>query len=515
MSASSALIVSLDGVTAGWGRPVLEDVSWRLRAGELWAIVGPNASGKSSLLSVLRGRIPVTGGTLRYGPHARGRAVAGDPEGQMLSVSFAAQADLLERSAGYAQSRWHGGQDEAVRRGSDVLGPVLDAPECRRIVDALALGPLLDRRVTELSNGERRKLVLARAAGRHPAILALDNPLNGLDASARDSVREAVEALHREETTLLMVTSRADEIPGTVTHVLLLDDGRVVMSGLKEAVLGDDRFAALMRPEPRTRGSASRSTVARRSGSGADAPAVVELHDAELTYGTSDVLRGVSWTVRRGERWVVVGPNGAGKSALLSLILADNPQAYANDVSLFGRRRGSGDTIWDIRRRIGSVSPEMHLYQELDHRVLDVIGSGMLDPVGARRDLTGQERRAVEACMCALDLERCRDRRLRDLSEGELQATLLARALAKGAELLVLDEPCQGLDASRRARFLELLEHRLHAGDTTLIYVTHDLDEVPASVTHGLLLRRGRSALQGPAEEVLGAYRADLAGHAG
>jgi molybdate transport system ATP-binding protein len=214
----------------------------------------------------------------------------------------------------------------------------------------------------------------------------------------------------------------------------------------------------------------------------------------------------MSWTVRRGERWVVLGPNGAGKSALLSLILADNPQAYANDVSLFGRRRGSGDTIWEIRRRIGCVSPEMHLYEELDHHVLDVIGSAFLDPIGSRRQLSANEARATEHWMVALDLEHCGDRRLRALSEGERQTALLGRALAKGSELLVLDEPCQGLDAGRTALFLDLLERELRSTDTTLIYVTHDLDEVPSLVTHGLILRHGQSVLQGPAEDVLRAY---------
>jgi molybdate transport system ATP-binding protein len=138
--------------------------------------------------------------------------------------------------------------------------------------------------------------------------------------------------------------------------------------------------------------------------------------------------------------------------------------------------------------------------------VLDVIASGFLDLGGSRRRLTAAELRAAEEWVVAIDLERCRDRRLRELSEGERQLALLGRALAKGPELLVLDEPCQGLDASRRAHFLELLDRELVASDTTLIYVTHDLAEVPSIVSHGLLLRHGRSVLEGSAEEVLGAY---------
>jgi molybdate transport system ATP-binding protein len=500
------MIVSLDCVTAGRPHPVLHDASWRLGEGELWAVVGPNGAGKSSLLGVLRGQVPVLRGDLHYGRHALGRALAADPVGQLLSVSFGAQSALLHGAAGYSQSRWHAGQDEAVARGRDLLGPAWEVAECRRIVDALGLAAILDRRLTELSNGERRKLLLARSAGRRPAILALDNPFNGLDGPARGFVADALEQLHDEGMMLLVTTSREDEIPAAVTHVLLLDRGRVVTSGPKEAVLADQPFAQVMRADPPTRRPSARPATPPGPKQPAGGAPVVELRGVDLAYGGTAVLRGVSWTVRRGERWVVVGPNGAGKSALLSLILADNPQAYANDVSLFGRRRGSGDTIWEIRRRIGCVSPEMNLYEELDRSVHDVIGSGFVDPVGSRRSLTGSELRAAEEWVDALDLEHCRDRRLRELSEGERQMALLGRALAKAPELLVLDEPCQGLDADRRARFLDLLERELRATIATLIYVTHDLDEVPSLATHGLLLRQGRSVVQGSASDVLRAY---------
>jgi molybdate transport system ATP-binding protein len=469
-------------------------------------VVGPNGAGKSSLLAVLRGQLPTTRGELRYASHARGRALAADPIGQVLSVSFGEQSAFLKRAAGYAQSRWHAGQDDAVARGRDVLGPGLDIDECRRIADSLALAPILDRRVTELSNGERRKLLLARAAGKRPAILALDNPFNGLDGPARTALSEAVERLHQEGMTLLVLTSREDQIPAAVTHVLLLDRGRVVTQGPKEAVQADERFARLVRPGPRTVGPRSSPADTRSQNAAAERAPVVELRDIGLTYAKTAVLRGLSWTVRRGERWIVLGPNGAGKSALLSLILADNPQAYANDVSLFGRRRGSGDTIWEIRRRIGSVSPEMHLYEELEDTALDVIASGWRDPAEPHRRLTARELRAAEEWLVALGLEHARDRRLRELSEGERQTVLLGRALAKRPELLVLDEPCQGLDPMRRALFLDVLGRTLRTSDTTLIYVTHDLEEVPSVVSHGLLLRHGRSVLEGSAAEVLEAH---------
>ncbi|HET9949240.1 MAG TPA: ATP-binding cassette domain-containing protein [Longimicrobiales bacterium] len=497
----SSTLFALEHVTAGRVHAVLQDVSWRAREGELWAIVGPNGAGKSSLLALLRQRLPLLGGRLRYGPHARGRAIAADPTRQILLVSLRAQSAVLRGAAGYAQSRWHAGQDDAVARAVDLLGPASDAVRVRRFVDALGLDGVLHRRVTELSNGERRKLLLARAAARGPAVLALDNPFSGLDGRARRSLAEALAELHRGGMTVLVSTCRDDEIPDAATHVLALHEGRAVTAGDRETVLADERFARLVGPRLGPVGRVPEPNGARPRSAPARATPVAELRGVHLTYGSGRVLRGVDWTVRSGERWVVLGPNGAGKSALLSLILADNPQAYANDVSLFGRRRGSGDSIWDIRRRVGWVSPEMHLYHEPDLSTLGVIASAFRE--GSFHRPTAQELRAAEAWVCALDLVHCRDRRFGDLSEGERQTTLLARALARRPELLVLDEPCQGLDPGRRSRFLDLLERELQATATTLIYVTHDVDEVPSALTHGLLLRDGGTALEGPAVDVL------------
>jgi molybdate transport system ATP-binding protein len=328
-------------------------------------------------------------------------------------------------------------------------------------------------------------------------------------------VSKALERLQQEGATVLVLTPREDEVPDAVTHVLLLDRGRVVASGPRDVVLADSGFGRLMRPNGRDGGRAAAPTTRAARAPASEPAAVVELRGVDLGYGRTRILRGIDWTVQRGERWALIGPNGAGKSALLSLILTDNPQAYANDVSLFGRRRGTGDTIWEIRRRIGSVSPETHLYYRPHHRVLDVIASGFDNSVGVRRRPSRGELEVAEACLAALGLEPCHERRFGELSEGERQVVLITRALAKRPELLVLDEPCQGLDARHRARFLDLLDRELRETETTLIYVTHDLEEVPSAVTHGLLLRDGRSAVEGSAEEVFRAYLGAPDGPAG
>ena len=505
----AALLASLKGVVFERGRRVLSGVSWELRERETWAVVGRNGAGKSTLLRVLAGEVPVSAGEVCYaagGAGRSGRARWSDPSDTVRRVAFDAQGELLHGAAGYAQSRWHALEDADAARGRDVLGAARRTASGRRLVRALGLDRLLGRRVTQLSNGERRKLLLAREALRGPRILVLDNPLNGLDERSRRTLVVAVRRLQREGTSIVLATALEEEILPSVTHVLLLDRGRVVATGPREAIVADARFAKLMRPGSSARAGSLRRRPPRASRMKADEPSVVELRDVELRYGETRVLGSIDWVVRRGERWVVVGRNGAGKSALLSLVLADNPQAYANDVSVFGRERGSGDTIWEIRRRIGCVSPELHLFHHQGCTTLQVVSSGFHDSVGVYRRSSSSELRTARTWIRRLGITRCLERRFGALSEGEQQLALLGRALVKEPELLILDEPCQGLDAANQRRFRDLLNRVLQAIDTSMIYVTHDLEEVPSCVTHGLLLRRGRRALQGPVGSVLATY---------
>jgi molybdate transport system ATP-binding protein len=193
---------------------------------------------------------------------------------------------------------------------------------------------------------------------------------------------------------------------------------------------------------------------------------------------------------------VVLGPNGAGKTTLLSLILADNPQAYANDITLFGRRRGSGESIWEIKQSIGWVAPELQLYYPKSATCLDVICSGFFDSVGLYRQCSAGQREVALSWMRRLSLSEQAETPLEQVSEGEQRRVLIARALVKGPALLVLDEPCQGLDADNRDRVLQAINWVGSRPETSMIYVTHRADELPPNITHVLRLNEGRVVSQ-------------------
>jgi molybdate transport system ATP-binding protein len=215
------------------------------------------------------------------------------------------------------------------------------------------------------------------------------------------------------------------------------------------------------------------------------------MKDVNISYNGVKVLRHIDWTVKKGEHWALLGPNGSGKTTLLSLILGDNPQAYANDINLFGRRKGSGESIWDIKKRIGLVSPELHLHYPRQFSCLDVVCSGFFDSAGLYRRCTDKQRGAALEWMDHMGLSPLAGARFGECSDGAQRMVLVARAMVKHPELLVLDEPCQGLDDRNRHRIVNRVEAIGKHFDTVVIFVTHDPDELPGIVTHVLNLESG------------------------
>ncbi len=304
--------------------------------------------------------------------------------------------------------------------------------------------------------------------------------------------------------------SRPEELPGGITHLLSLEDGRVLEQGLKGTVLehvyhrsergvrnaeggpGRQNSVGGMRVRGTRRAFPFRVPQSAFPIPGPTSP-LIEIRKASISYKEKQVLVDVSWEVNAGEHWAVMGPNGSGKSTLLSLVLGDNPQAYENDISLFGRRRGSGETVWEIKSRIGWVSSELLTYYEDDRLTCEqVVCSGFYDSIGLFRDCSQSQVSAARSWVDRLGLTSLLTKPFRGTSAGEKRLLLLARALVKSPEMLILDEPCLGLDSRHRALVLELTERLCRTISGSLIYVTHDPEEIGPWITHMLRLRGGR-----------------------
>jgi molybdate transport system ATP-binding protein len=485
---------------------VFPHTSWVFHRHEQWAVLGANGSGKSLFADALRGHLPLVGGELRYHfrpPHGLSAAAA------ISHVSFEdRKADVHDT---VVQSRWNSLEEEGATLVSDFLSyeRVMDVnpfevtvrhrrmrrqfeQRKRHAVRLLQAGPLLDRRLISLSNGERQRVQLARAFARPTRLLILDEPFAGLDAATRAHFHAVLEQLMDTRLRVLLIVTRVEDLPRHITHVLCLDRCRVVAAGPRAQILSMPSVRRLFprRGIPEKRRHAAHSHARIRSTSReAAGPVLVRMRDVTVRYGGTVILDAIDWTICAGESWALLGPNGSGKSTLLSLILGDNPQVYTNDVAVFGVQRGSGESVWDIKKGIGWMSPELHLHFNDSATCLEVITSGFHDTVGLFETPTARQRAAARRWLARFRLLKAARRPLFSLSAGLQRVVLLARALVKNPRLLILDEPCQGLDPAHRKLIVQAVDALIRRHGVTAIYVTHRQDEIPPSITRVLRLR--------------------------
>lgn len=426
------------------------------------ALTGPNGSGKSVLARIIAGGWNI----------GRNRLVS--PFGK-LKVNLLEFNDLHSLPgcprASYYQQRYESAMNEDMPSVAEVVGRKLDSELWRRLSDCLDLGDIAGRCVNGLSSGELRKLLIINQLVEHPDLLVIDNPYIGLDAQSCMSLDSAIETLAHEGVSFLLVVPTGGRLPACVEHKIYMCD-MTLSHGLGSV----PQVASTVSTLPGT-------TPEKMSGP------LIELNKCSVTMGGRRILDNVSWTVEAGDVWALSGPNGSGKSTLLSLITADNPQAYRCDIRLFGRRRGTGESIWDIKRRLAYVSPEMHTYFNGGQNTVEsIVAHGLHDCVGDFRRLSDDETALATGWLELLEMSHLAQRRFNTLSSGEQRMTLLARAFVKRAPLVILDEPLHGLDSKNIARVRDVVEQI--AKESTLIYITHNVAELPSAVTCRLELCR-------------------------
>lgn len=399
------------------------------------AVIGPNGAGKSTLGRILERGWNITTNRITS---PRGRL-------NVRMIEFADIHSLAGIRAGYYQQRYEATMNDDMPTVASVIGEErISTDQWRVWSDRLGLKGIDDKCVNFLSSGELRKVLLINQLVDMPDLLILDNPYIGLDADSRKVLNDTFAALGDAGQSVMLLLPEGDIVPEAVSHFLYMDNMTV----------GVERDA--------------------------DAQEVIRMRGVTVRYGSRVIIDSIDWCVRRGERWLLTGANGSGKSTLLSLVAADNPQGYNNDIELFGRRRGSGESIWEIKRRIGYISPEMHLYfNGGQSTVLSVVAHGLHDTVGEFTKLREGEADKAMEWLGKCGIAHLADRRFATLSAGEQRMALLARTLIKDPELLILDEPMHGLDARNRERVRTLTEQA--AACSTLIYVTHDPSETGIS----------------------------------
>jgi len=480
-------LVTLDDVDVKlWGRTLLSGVSFALREGESWAVFGGNGAGKTTLLRLLRG-------DAWPHPSSRGRRLYhldGEPSESPIGARERIALVSAEAQDAYLRRDWEVRLEDVVRSGftagvwpAEPLGPEAER-QVGRALALVGLEGLRRRTMLEVSTGEARRALLARALAPRPRALLLDEFLNGLDAASRDLLVGAVSELARDGVPLVVATHRPEEVPGCVGRAAILDGGRIYASGPRSEVEARWRelsAAAGTPPVP----------AARSSGAGD----VLFQVDGDVLVDGRLVLRDLRWTMRRGESWAVRGPNGSGKSTLLRLLLGEEHLAPGGRIRRLDL--GESPSVWEVKARVGLVAPDLQARHRADASGEDVVLSGFFGSIGLGDEPTAGQRAAAARWMQALGAGHLAARGVHSMSYGEMRRLLFARALVTDPEVLLLDEPFNGLEPRVRAELMALVDGLCRSG-RGVVLVTHHDDEVVGAIELELRLRDGRVERAGP-----------------
>jgi molybdate transport system ATP-binding protein len=453
-----------------------EQINWQVKTGQHWLVCGGNGAGKSALAAVLGGAGEIDSGVITGVPSRVGE------------VSFQAQSELI------AAERRKDDADimDVISEGTPVSEIIAAVCQDQTLADALCeqfgLTPLLDRAFRKLSTGETRKVMLIRALTSKPELLILDEPFEGLDAASLAALQQHLVSV-AADTPMVIVLNRLDQCPGFITHVALVADGTISrqverndedawqqlqqLMHLKTSKLTlpptnpDDTLPALDPTQP-----------------------LVRLKNATIKYTDTVIFEKLDWTINRGEHWQLTGPNGSGKTALLSLITGDHPQCYVNDIFVFGFQRGSGESIWQIKQFIGYVSTALQWEYTVGTSLRNVIISGFYDSIGLYSKYTDEQRDIADQWLDVLGMRERADQPFNSQSYGDQRLLLIARAMVKHPPLLILDEPCLGLDDMNRQLVLSLIEIICARSESTVLYVNHHAEDKIAGVEHHMSLDR-------------------------
>lgn len=483
----------------GASHPALRDISLDLCKGQHTALLGPNGAGKSTLLRLLRGEqwpdAAGRGATEQSAPILWYPPESGQEEHSPLMGRAMSALVSAAQHENYVRQAWD-------LRGEDLLltgfedSPLLytlpapkQAQAVRELAYKLQLQHLLPRAIATLSQGQLRLLLLARALVRRPALLLLDECLDGLDAPTRHNVLRVL-AEAAENSTIVLTSHRVHTLPPWIDRTLYMQDGRL--------------FDSPPAPPAVTKGEDSPQSAAPAASSLFFSPAtqtqqnqppLVALHNVSVYVDRAPVLHGIHWEITQGQHWLLCGANGSGKSTLLRLLAGDEYPAAGGSIERhLPRSTGHSTTVSEleyIRRGIHLVSDALQASYEYELSVEELVLSGFDGSVGTYRAFSPEEYREARYWLRRVCMEHLARRSMRALSTGQARRVFLARALVGRPDLLLLDEPCSGLDAAGRQAILNIL-NSLAADHIHTVLVSHHGEDRLQACTNEARMVDGR-----------------------
>lgn len=467
--------ITLNDLTVNFDdRFELRNINWTINPGQHWVVTGTNGAGKSALAAVLAGMGDNVSGTITGLPARVGL------------VSFEQQAALIE----VERKKDDADIMDVISEGTPVSEILFDNCQDIELAKELAakfdIEKLLDRSFRKLSTGESRKLMIIRALASKPDLLVLDEPFDGLDVNTLAMLQEYLQGIIAT-TPIVMVLNRFDEFPDFITDIAYVDNGQL-QHQINRA--DDSAFAELYKllhlktTELVVPGADPETAMPVLN---ADEP-LVRLTDLTIAYDDKKIIDKLNWTIEPNQHWQLSGPNGSGKTGLLSIINGDHPQCYVNDVFVFGFQRGSGESIWQIKQFIGYVSTSLQWEYKGTISLRNVIISGFYDSIGLYTKCTDKQKAIANEWLELLGMTDRGDEIFGKLSYGDQRLLLIARAMVKHPPLLILDEPCLGLDDMNRQLVLALIEKICASTETSVIYVNHHPEDQIKGIDNYLAL---------------------------
>ena len=433
--------------------------------GEGWLVKVNNSNRVSNFFDWLEGRRYFPGDTIEYeaDPH-KISGVSG--VGRYAGIlRFRLSED--EGSEFYYQQRFNSTENDKVQTVQEFIGPVKD-PELTVLAGRLGTDKLMEEKINMLSTGEFRKAYTFKAALSHPAVMFLEEPFAGIDPESYEILCRLLGHLKTRGTSIVIFSS-GNHKPDFIDHFIWDQKNE-----------NEDYLEALMEikiPAPQIPGEFTKA---------------FELSDLRAGYFGHEILHDINWTVNRNDQWKLTGPNGAGKSTLLSIVYADNPQAYSNSIYLFDKKRGSGESIWDIKDKIGYYSTELYRYFDKHQSVEEAIDSILFLNPYRKRILTKEEEIFSIQVLQYFGLYGSLNKKLYEQSPELQKLTLIAGVLIKNAPLLILDEPFQGFTDYMAGKARALVNK--YARNRTFIMVSHNNSDFPECITRHFRLNDGEGS---------------------
>lgn len=460
-----------------------KNFNWIWKPSQTWAVIGPNGSGKSLIANLIVSRILPTKGEVIYGDRV-------DPAVDLAYVSFALQKDLIKNDERNDQTDILDGELDPGTLCRDIILDLEDpSDEYNQLVKLFECERILNSGLRFLSTGETRKALIIRALLKKPKLLILDEPFEGLDHQSRENLKTILGQCIIDGCSIMMIVNRKEDILKEISHVLLLKECSILLEGKKNEVLESKEIDQIYS----TMGTQKESLLIEKPKAQVSKKTLISMKKVNVQYGETVVLQSLDWQVVSGEHWQVTGVNGSGKSTLISLISGDNPKAYSQNIELFGVKKGSGESVWELKKKIGLISSSFQLAYRESMTCLNVVISGFYDSVGIYKHIGVIETEAAIKWLKNLQIMHLAKKDFSDLSYGEQRMVLIARTMIKEPPLLLLDEPCQGLDAMHAKEVLNAIDLIADYSNTTIIYISHLPEHKLMSVTKILELEpRGK-----------------------